>query len=121
MDKIAVTSEGPMLDDMVDSRFGRAGGFLIVNPDTMEGEYIDNGETQTMSQGAGIQAAEIVANAGAGVLLSGYVGPKAFTALSSVGIKVGQDCDNMTVREAVTKFINGEIPIADKPNREAGV
>ncbi len=117
MTKIAISSEGPSLDDQVDPRFGRAGGFLLVDPDTMETNYIDNGASQTMGQGAGIQAAENVAGAGAGVVLSGYIGPKAFQALSAGGIKIGQDCDNMTVREAVEKFKNGEIPIADKPNR----
>ncbi len=121
MKKIAVSSEGPNLDDKVDERFGRAGGFLIVDPDTMETEYIDNGSTQVMGHGAGIQAAEIVAKAGAGVVLSGYVGPKAFSALTGAGIKVGQDCENMTVREAVAKYINGDVPVADKPNRETGV
>lgn len=30
MQKVAVSSEGPSLDDMVDPRFGRAGGFVIV-------------------------------------------------------------------------------------------
>ncbi len=117
MKKIAVSSEGPSLDDLVDPRFGRAGGFLLVDPDTMETKYIDNGASQTRGQGAGIQAAEIVAGAGAEVVLSGYIGPKAFQALTAGGIKIGQDCDNMTVREAVEKFNNGEIPIADKPNR----
>ncbi len=117
MKKIAVSSEGPSLDDLVDPRFGRAGGFLLVDPTSMETKYVDNGASQTMGQGAGIQAAEIVAGAGAGVVLSGYIGPKAFQALTAAGIKVGQDCDNMTVREAVEKFKNGEIPIADKPNR----
>ncbi len=117
MTKIAISSEGPSLDDQVDPRFGRAGGFLLVDPDTMETNYIDNGASQTMGQGAGIQAAENVAGAGAGVVLSGYIGPKAFQALTAGGIKIGQDCDNMTVREAVEKFKNGEIPIADKPNR----
>ncbi len=121
MSKIAVTSEGPSLDDQVDSRFGRAGGFVLVDPDTMESEYLDNGESQVMSQGAGIQAAENVVAAGATVVLSCYVGPKAFAALSAAGIKVGQDCENMTVREAVEKYKAGEIPIADKPNREAGM
>ena len=121
MKKIAVSSEGPNLDDKVDERFGRAGGFLNVDPDTMETEYIDNGSTQVMGHGAGIQAAEIVAKAGAGVVLSGYVGPKAFSALTGAGIKVGQDCENMTVREAVAKYINGDVPVADKPNRETGV
>ena len=118
MTKIAVSSEGPTLDDLVDPRFGRAGGFLIVDLETEETQYIDNGASQTMSQGAGIQAAENVATAGAEVVLSGYIGPKAFQALTTGGIKVGQDCENMTVREAVEKFKKGEISIADKPNRQ---
>jgi predicted DNA-binding protein (UPF0251 family)/predicted Fe-Mo cluster-binding NifX family protein len=117
MKKIAISSEGPSLDDQVDPRFGRAGGFLIVDPDTMETSYLDNGVSQTMGHGAGLQAAENVAAAGAKVVLSDYVGPKAFRALVSVGIEIGQNCGNMTVREAVEKFKKGEIPIADKPNR----
>ena len=120
MNKIAVSSEGPVLDDQVDPRFGRAGGFLIVDPETMECEYIENGAGQVMGQGAGIQAAEIVAGAGAGVVLSGYVGPKAFNALTTAGIKVGQDCENMTVREAVEKYTRGEIALADQPDGGAG-
>ncbi len=121
MKKIAVSSEGPILDDQVDPRFGRAGGFLIVDPETMECEYIENGAGQVASQGAGIQAAELVAGAGAGVVLSGYVGPKAFTALATAGIKVGQDCENMTVREAVEKYIKGEVALIDQPDDAAGV
>lgn len=121
MNKIAVSSEGPILDDQVDPRFGRAGGFLLVDPETMECEYIDNGAGQTLGQGAGIQAAEIVTSAGAGVVLSGYVGPKAFTALTAAGVKVGQDCENMTVRQAVEKYRKGKIPLTDKSDQEAGV
>ena len=49
MQKVAVSSEGPSLDDMVDPRFGRAGGFVIVNPETMETSYLDNGASQTMA------------------------------------------------------------------------
>lgn len=71
-----------------------------------------------MSHGAGIQAAELVAKAEADVLLSGYVGPKAFQALSAAGIAIGQNCDNLTIREAVDRFLDGEIPIADAPNME---
>ncbi len=116
--KIAVSSDGPSLDDKVDPRFGRAGGFVIVDVDTMETEYINNGASQVMSHGAGIQAAEIVAQAGAEVLLSGYVGPKAFQALSGARISIGQNCDNLTVREAVERFLDGKIPVADAPNME---
>ncbi len=120
MNKIAVTSEGPALDDMVDPRFGRAAGFVIVDLDTMDTNYIDNGQTQMMAQGAGIQAAQIIAGAGASCLLTGYVGPKAFQALSAVGIKVVQDLGNMTVRQAVERFKSGDIRVAAGPNREAG-
>ncbi|MBW1751391.1 MAG: NifB/NifX family molybdenum-iron cluster-binding protein [Deltaproteobacteria bacterium] len=116
--KIAVSSYGPTLEDKVDPRFGRAGGFVVVDVNTMETQYIDNGASQVMSQGAGIQAAEIVAKAEAEVLLSGYVGPKAFQALSAAGIAIGQDCENLTVREAVDRFLDGKIPVADAPNME---
>ena len=117
MEKIAVTSEGPTLDDAIDPRFGRAGGFIIVDPQTLAFEYVDNGASQTRSQGAGIQATERIAQAGAKVILTGYVGPKAFMALQAAGIKVGQNIENMTVRQAVEKYNNGEVQWAASPNR----
>ncbi|WP_199244334.1 NifB/NifX family molybdenum-iron cluster-binding protein [Pseudodesulfovibrio cashew] len=118
--KVAVTSEGPTLESRVDARFGRAGGFAVVDLETMEVEYVDNGGSQSMAQGAGIQAAENVANAGAQVLLSGYVGPKAFAALQAAGIGVGQDVDGLTVGEAVEKYKRGEVPMAASANAQAG-
>ena len=117
MQKIAISSEGPSLDDMVDPRFGRAGGFVIVNPETMETSYLDNGAAQTMAQGAGIETAERMSAAGVEAVLSGYVGPKAFEALKAAGIKVCQDLDGLTVREAVERFKNGDAPFADAPNK----
>jgi len=118
--KVAVSSEGPTLESRVDPRFGRCGGFAVVDMETMAVEYVDNGASQALGQGAGIQAAEHVANAGAQVLLSGYVGPKAFTALKAAGILVGQDVDGMTVGEAIEKYKRGEVAMADSPNAEAG-
>lgn len=115
MEKIAISCEGPSLEDLVDPRFGRAAGFLIVNPDTMSTEYVDNGSSQVMAQGAGIQAAETVSATGARVVLTGYVGPKAFMALQSAGIKVGQDLENMTAREAVSRYRNNQVTVADSP------
>lgn len=116
MEKIAVTSEGPTLDDAVDPRFGRAAGFVIVDPETMETEYKNNGAAQTMPKGAGIQAAETVAAAGARVLLTGYVGPKAFQALSAADIAIVQNIENMTVREAVERYKKGQTETAAAPN-----
>jgi predicted DNA-binding protein (UPF0251 family)/predicted Fe-Mo cluster-binding NifX family protein len=117
MEKIAITSEGPTLDDAVDPRFGRAAGFIVVDPQTLEFEYVDNGASQAMAQGAGIQAAENVARAGAKVLLTGYVGPKAFLALEAANIKVAQNLERMTVRQAVERYKNEEVEWAAAPNR----
>ncbi|MHC1742832.1 MAG: NifB/NifX family molybdenum-iron cluster-binding protein [Syntrophobacteraceae bacterium] len=120
MKKIAITSEGPSLEDRVDPRFGRAAGFLVVDLESMNTEYIDNGQSQVMAQGAGIQATELVARAGVSWLLTGFVGPKAFRALSAAGIKVGQNLEGLTVREVVERFKGGEIDTAQAPNREGG-
>ena len=117
MEKIAISAEGPTLDDALDPRFGRAAGFLIVNPQTLEYEYVDNGASQAMSQGAGIQAAETVVRAGAKVVLTGHVGPKAFQALQAAGITVAQNLQNLTVREAVERYTSGKVELATGPNR----
>ena len=120
MSKIAITSEGPTLDDQVDSRFGRAAGFVVVDLESMETRYIDNGQTQVMAQGAGIQAAELMAGAGVSCVLTGFVGPKAFQALSAVKISVVQNLEGMTVRQAVERFQSGTVQPADGPNRKPG-
>jgi predicted DNA-binding protein (UPF0251 family)/predicted Fe-Mo cluster-binding NifX family protein len=117
IDKIAVTSDGPNLDGPLDPRFGRAAGFMIIDPKTFEFSYLDNGASQAMSQGAGIQAAENVAHSGAKVVLTGYVGPKAFQALSAAGIAVIQNLENLTVRQAVERFNTGEVSPASQPNK----
>ena len=115
---VAISSEGPELDDMVDPRFGRAGGFVIVDTATMTTSYLDNGASQTMAQGAGIETAERMSEAGVEVVLSGYVGPKAFEALEAAGIKICQDVDGMTVRQALEKFMAGEVPFATASNKQ---
>lgn len=86
--KIAVSSEGPGLESMVDPRFGRAAGFVLVDSETMDNTYLDNGASQVLAQGAGIETAQRVAEAGAEVVLSGYVGPKAFEALKAADIQI---------------------------------
>ena len=112
-DKIAVSSQGPGLDDPVDPRFGRAAGFVIVDPQTMEFTYLDNLAARDMASGAGIQAAETVARSGARIVLTGQVGPKAQQVLSAADIQVVEDLGGLTVRKVVTRFRNGEAKTTD--------
>ncbi|MDD4700600.1 MAG: NifB/NifX family molybdenum-iron cluster-binding protein [Desulfovibrio sp.] len=115
--KIAVSSEGPGLESQVDPRFGRAAGFVIVDMENMNTEYADNGASQVMAQGAGIQTAERLSALGVSAVLSGYVGPKAFTALQAAGMQVYQDMDCRSVGEAVRCYSLGTLIPASAPNK----
>ena len=117
MNKIAICSEGPGLDDLLDPRFGRAAGFIVIDPESMLFEYVDNGASQAASQGAGIQAAEMVSRTGAKAVLTGFVGPKAFKVLQAADIKIGQNLENMTVRQALERYQSGQVEWATQPNR----
>lgn len=114
---LAVTSEGPTPEDQVDPRFGRAGGFVVMELETGASRYVDNGSAQVLSQGAGIQAVENLVKTGAQVLLTGQVGPKAWIALEAAGLKVVQGVENMTVAEAIRRFRAGEFPFSEAPAR----
>lgn len=116
--KVAVTSKGILLTSEVDPRFGRAPYILIVDSDTMSFEAVDNSDNVNAFKGAGIQAATMVSDKGAAVLMTGYCGPKAFTTLEAVGVKVINDVTG-TVRDAVKTLKEGKLTYATAANKEA--
>jgi predicted Fe-Mo cluster-binding NifX family protein len=105
--KVAVSSTGEGLDAAVDPRFGRCPFYVIVDVETLQSEAVPN-TSQYAPSGAGIQAAQTVANKGARVVLTGNVGPNAAQALSSAGIQVITNVTG-TVREAVLRYKGGEL------------
>ncbi len=109
--KIAVTATGRELSSQVDPRFGRAKFFAVVDLERDELVVHDNAQNLQAAQGAGIQAAETVVQLGAGSVLTGNVGPKAFRALSAAGIRIYR-VGEMSVAEAVAKFKSGELQAA---------
>ncbi|MDQ1333458.1 MAG: hypothetical protein QG552_408 [Thermodesulfobacteriota bacterium] len=115
--KIAVTSTGADIGSEVDPRFGRAAYIVIVDSETFEFEALDNAENVNALKGAGIQAARMVSEKGADVLLTGFCGPNAFKAMNAARIKVANDAKG-TVREAVQAYLDGKLPLADAANVE---
>ncbi len=111
--KVCVTAVSDSLDAQVDPRFGRCPYFVIVDTETMGFEAIPN-PSQGAPHGAGIQAAQAVANRGVQVILTGNIGPNAFQALSAAGIRVLTGVFG-TVREAVERFKRGELKEASAP------
>ncbi len=115
--KMAITSQGTGLDSPVDPRFGRAKHFLLVDTDTGQASTHDNTQNLNAPQGAGIQAAQTVARLGAEAVLTGHVGPKAFTTLQAANIAVYTGVSG-TVNEALEQFKSGRLMGAAKPNVE---
>ena len=107
--KLAVTAGGRELDSPVDIRFGRAGGFLVVDTETGEVEYLDNAEASDAGQGAGIQAAKLMAAHGVQVVVTGHCGPNAFRALQAAKIRVYTGLTGGSIREAVEQFKAGAL------------
>jgi predicted Fe-Mo cluster-binding NifX family protein len=113
--RVAVTTQGFDLESPVDPRFGRAKCLLIVDDDTGELTAQDNAPNLNAMQGAGIQAVEAVAGLGVQVVLTGNVGPKAFTTLQPAGIDVCIGVSG-TAEEAIHDFKAGRLIPVTKPN-----
>jgi predicted Fe-Mo cluster-binding NifX family protein len=112
--KICVTSIGNNLDSDVDPRFGRCKYFLIIDTDSMNVTSISN-ESMMASGGAGIQAAQMVAKAGAETVITGNIGPNAFQTLKAAGIKIITGV-NGKIKDAVERFNQGELKEIDAPS-----
>ncbi len=85
--KIAVSAAGNTMESPLDQRFGRAASFIIVETKTMEYEVIDNSAAAS-SGGAGISAAQLVADKGAEAVITGNVGPNAMNVLKAAKIEI---------------------------------
>ncbi|OGI28147.1 MAG: dinitrogenase iron-molybdenum cofactor biosynthesis protein [Candidatus Melainabacteria bacterium RIFOXYA12_FULL_32_12] len=115
--KIAVSANGKDLDSKVDLRFGRATGFIIYNLDDESFDFINNIQNLEAAQGAGIQAAQTVANQNVDALITGHCGPKAFKVFLAANIKIYTGAEG-TIIEAIKKFKNNELMEALSPDVE---
>jgi len=118
--KIAVSATGPERTSQVDPRFGRAPYLLIVETDNDElVQVIDNRAAAEVAQGAGINAASRIAEAGAQVILTGMVGPKAAAVCEQAGIRMHNGASG-TVAEAVQRFIADKTTTATQAPATSG-
>lgn len=108
--KICVTSTGPTMDASVDPRFGRCQYFVFVDPETMEYEAMPNPSIGA-SSGAGIQAAQTVADKGADVVITGEVGPNAIQILEAATISIAAGASG-TISDAIEQYKSGELQLS---------
>jgi len=111
--KVAVSTSGTDLASQVEPRFGRCPHYIIVDTETMAFEIVPNTAVGS-AHGAGIQAAQLVASKGVGVVLTGNVGPNAYGALSASSIQVISGVSG-TVGDAVERYKRGELSATRSP------
>jgi len=112
--RIAISATGSTLDAEVDPRFGRCQHFIIVDPETMEFEAIEN--TSAMAAGgAGISTGQMIAGKGVEVVLTGNCGPNAYRVLSAAGLKVITGVSGK-VRDAIQAYKSGKFQASAQPN-----
>jgi len=109
--KLAVTSQGAGMDAPVDPRFGRARYFIVVDTETGESSTVDNAVNLNAAQGAGIQAGRNIVGLGVSVLITGHVGPKAFSTLQAGGKSIHTGASG-TVAEAIEQYKAGKLEVA---------
>jgi len=115
--RIAVTTQGNNLEAQIDSRFGRAPKFLVVDTETMRFDVIANTQSLDLVQGAGIQSAQNVLVHKPDVVLTGNCGPKAFRVLKAAGIRVVVGVKGR-IGDVIRDFMNGKYVEATEANVE---
>lgn len=116
--KICITSTGPNLDSPIDPRFGRCAYFLIVDEQGKLIKTVENTGVQAM-RGAGVTAAQIVANEGVDIIITSNIGPNAFSVLGSSGIKVFLAEFGTTAKDALEMYKEGKLKEAPAPTGPA--
>lgn len=110
--KVAITSQGDKLESPVDPRFGRAKYFIVLDTGSGAFSVLNNEQNLNSAHGAGIQAAKTVSEAAIEAVITGFVGPKAFSALETAGISVYTGASG-SVAGAVAAFKAGALAKAD--------
>jgi predicted Fe-Mo cluster-binding NifX family protein len=114
--KVAVPAMGKGLESRVSEAFGRCPFFVMVDVKDGKVEGAENLENSAResARGAGTTAVQLIADGGAEAAMAIFLGPRAFSALSSLGIKAYRASPG-TVRENAERLASGGAEGFDSP------
>lgn len=110
--KIAIPTDEKNLQSNVCISFGRAPYFLIYDADSGESLFIDNSAAASTG-GAGIKAAQTIADRRADVLLTPRCGEKAAGVLKAAEIKIFKTI-LASARDNIDALIAGQLSLLDE-------
>jgi len=111
--KVAIPAKGKTLHSHVADRFGRCSFFVVVNPESMEFDAIENPGLKERDA-AGVQASRILMGKGVDAVVAKNIGHNALVTLDGAGIKVYIGAAR-TVLNAIEKLKKGELTVAERP------
>ncbi|MGD2174429.1 MAG: NifB/NifX family molybdenum-iron cluster-binding protein [Candidatus Brocadiaceae bacterium] len=106
--RVCAASKGPHLTSEVDPQFGRARFFIIRDDETDTYEVVNNRRNVNAGAGAGVQSATTIAEKGCHWVVSGRIGPRAFSVFREAGIQVATGASGK-ISDAFTALENGEL------------
>ncbi|MCL5109729.1 MAG: NifB/NifX family molybdenum-iron cluster-binding protein [Chloroflexi bacterium] len=112
--RVAISAEGSGLEAPLGINFARCRYFLFVDVDTLTCEATENPWAGALS-GAGVEAAKMMADRKAEAVVTGTIGPNAFSGLQEAGIPVFTATGG-TVRSAVQAYRAAHLPFLVAPN-----
>jgi predicted Fe-Mo cluster-binding NifX family protein len=105
--KIAIPSEGNELSSSVSPSFGRTATFIVADSETLEFQVLDN-EAAAAQGGAGIKAAQAVADSGAQAVVTFHCGENAAQVLNAADIKLYKAVPG-TVKDMIEQLKDGTL------------
>lgn len=105
--KIAISSTGITMENLLDMRFGRCEYFQIHDTESKEVKILEN-EGQNASGGAGIVASNQLVDEKVDVIITGNFGPNAFEIIEKAGVKAYK-CESISITSVIEKYNKGEL------------
>ncbi|AXV38713.1 MAG: dinitrogenase iron-molybdenum cofactor biosynthesis protein [Methanobacterium sp. BRmetb2] len=106
------TLQNQGLSSEISMHFGKSPFFTFLKMENNEIKNVETVESRGRHTGGAITPAEIILNHNADVLVCGNLGSKAVNMLKNSGLKVYSGASG-TVKEAVEKYLAGELSTAD--------
>ncbi len=103
--KIAIPSDDKTI---IADHFGRAKFFMVYDTENSQIQILDNQENAQSPQGAGIQAANMILEAKAEVLITNDLGPKAEKVIKGSSLKVIMVNSREQLNIVIDKFKSSE-------------
>lgn len=110
--KIAIPVDHVSMDTSICISFGRAPYFMIYDTESKDASFLDNSAVASQG-GAGVKAAQIIADSGVCALLTPRCGENAAEVFHAADIKIYQTVSSM-LKHNIQSFENGELELLNE-------